>query len=158
MANVDDDLEVDTSEDNPTDSEGMKSLRKALVKSEKERKEAQTELAKQATVNRSRDIGDLLAKVKAPARLGRFAAKDIEGDVTEESVNKWLDENAEDLGWTRPDADDSDDDDADDTAVNARRISQATESAPQAKSSAITVAKLQSMTDAQLIAAGLMNR
>lgn len=155
MSNVDDDDNLDLEVNDDTDNNnGMKSLRKAKDKADRDNKELRDQLAKLQSKDRTRDLAEFLDNAKAPKRLAKYAARDIEGDVTEETVNEWLKENGADFGW-EPEASDDADDDAAELRENARRISNASQNAPEAKTG-MTVDRIKNMSPAELVAAGIV--
>jgi hypothetical protein len=91
-----DDLDTDT--DVQMDgSDLLKKLRKAKRADEKRIKELTEQLEGFSKVQRERIVKEVLEKKGVNAKAARLILKDID-DVNEESVNHWLDDNAELFG------------------------------------------------------------
>lgn len=80
-----------------SDSEAMKQLRKAKRSDEKRIKELTEQLETLSKVQRERTVKEVLEKKGVNAKAARLILKDIE-DVNEETVNHWLDDNADLFG------------------------------------------------------------
>ncbi len=93
-----DDLDTDT--DVQMDgSDLLKKLRKAKRADEKRIKELTEQLEGFSKVQRERIVKEVLEKKGVNAKAARLILKDID-DVNEESVNHWLDDNADLFGLT----------------------------------------------------------
>ena len=81
-------------------SEGdlLKKLRKAKRADEKRIKELTEQLDSLSKVQRERTVKEVLESKGVNAKAARLILKDIEGDVSEEAVNGWLEDNAEIFG------------------------------------------------------------
>ena len=91
-----DDLDTDT--DVQMDgSDLLKKLRKAKRADEKRIKELTEQLEGLSKSQRERTVKEVLEKKGVNAKAARLILKDID-DVSEESVNHWLDDNAELFG------------------------------------------------------------
>ena len=94
----DEDDDLDTIEEAPMDgSDLLKKLRKAKRADEKRIKELTEQLEGFSKVQRERIVKEVLEKKGVNAKAARLILKDID-DVNEESVNHWLDDNAELFG------------------------------------------------------------
>ena len=92
----DDDLDTDT--DTQMDGNDLlKKLRKAKRADEKRIKELTEQLEGLTKVQRERTVKEVLEKKGVNAKAARLVLKDLE-DVNEESVNNWLDDNADLFG------------------------------------------------------------
>jgi hypothetical protein len=91
----DDDL--DTDQFNNDGSDLLKKLRKAKRSDEKRIKELTEQLETLSKAQRERTVKEVLEKKGVNAKAARLILKDIE-DVNEESVNHWLDDNADLFG------------------------------------------------------------
>ena len=93
-----DDLDTDT--DVQMDgSDLLKKLRKAKRNDEKRIKELTEQLEGLSKSQRERTVKEVLEKKGVNAKAARLILKDID-DVNEESVNHWLDDNADLFGLT----------------------------------------------------------
>jgi hypothetical protein len=90
----DQDTDTDTQMDG---SDLLKKLRKAKRNDEKRIKELTEQLEGLSKVQRERTIKEVLEKKGVNAKAARLILKDLD-DVNEESVNNWLDDNAELFG------------------------------------------------------------
>lgn len=155
MTNVDD-IDLDLEGDNdPNESNGMKALRAALKKAQKEAAENASALATERAKTRTTDLAKFLEKFEAPAKVAKFAARDIEGDITEDTVKAWLEAEGDAFGWEPPTAE-SEEEAANQTA--ARRVATVTRLAPEAPSSTVTVDSLKGMSFADMEAQGLVQK
>ena len=94
----DDEDDLDTDTDMQMDgSDLLKKLRKAKRADEKRIKELTEQLEGFSKVQRERIVKEVLEKKGVNAKAARLILKDID-DVNEESVNHWLDDNAELFG------------------------------------------------------------
>jgi len=92
----DDDLDIDT--DTQMDgSDLLKKLRKAKRADEKRIKELTEQLEGLSKVQRERVVKEVLEKKGVNAKAARLVLKDLD-DVNEDSVNNWLDDNADLFG------------------------------------------------------------
>ena len=92
----DDDLDTDT--DTQADgSDLLKKLRKAKRADEKRIKELTEQLETLSKVQRERTVKEVLEKKGVNAKAVRLVLKDLD-EVNEESVNNWLDDNADLFG------------------------------------------------------------
>ena len=92
----DDDLDTDT--DTQMDgSDLLKKLRKAKRADEKRIKELTEQLEGLSKAQRERTVKEVLEKKGVNAKAARLVLKDLD-DVNEESVNNWLDDNADLFG------------------------------------------------------------
>jgi stress-induced morphogen len=80
-------------------SDLLKKLRKAKRNDEKRIKELTEQLEGLSKVQRERTVKEVLEKKGVNLKAARLVLKDLE-DVNEESVNNWLDENADLFGIT----------------------------------------------------------
>jgi hypothetical protein len=91
----DDDLDTDTNVGDGSDL--LKKLRKAKRADEKRIKELTEQLEGLSKVQRERTIKEVLEKKGVNAKAARLIMKDLE-DINEETVNNWLDDNADLFG------------------------------------------------------------
>ena len=90
----------DEDQDNDTPLQGddlVKKLRKAKRADEKRIKELTEQLEGLSKVQRERVVKEVLEKKGVNAKAARLVLKDLD-DVNEESVNNWLDDNADLFG------------------------------------------------------------
>jgi hypothetical protein len=90
-----DDLDTDTNVGDGSDL--LKKLRKAKRSDEKRIKELTEQLEGLSKVQRERTIKEVLEKKGVNAKAARLIMKDLE-DINEETVNNWLDDNADLFG------------------------------------------------------------
>lgn len=91
----DEDDDDDTSNQNQGgDSDLLKQLRKANKAKDRELKEVRDQLDTLTKVSKERVVKEVLEKKGVNPKAVRLALKDID-DVTEENVNKWLEDNAD---------------------------------------------------------------
>ena len=93
-----DELDTDT-EVQMDGSDLLKKLRKAKRNDEKRIKELTEQLEGLSKVQRERTVKEVLEKKGVNAKAARLVLKDLD-DVSEESVNNWLDDNADLFGLT----------------------------------------------------------
>ena len=93
----DDDLDTDVSETQMDGSDLLKKLRKAKRNDEKRIKELTEQLEGLTKAQRERTVKEVLEKKGVNAKAVRLILKDLD-DVNEESVNNWLDDNADLFG------------------------------------------------------------
>lgn len=99
----DDDFDdEDTQQAQPDpNSRAMRELRKAKKADEKRIKELTEQLENLSKAQRERVIKDVLEAKGVKPAMARFIAKDLDSDITEESVTKWLDDNGELFGLSK---------------------------------------------------------
>ncbi len=98
-----DEDEDDLDTDNETQLDGsdlLKKLRKAKRNDEKRIKELTEQLEGLSKVQRERVVKEVLEKKGVNPKAQRLILKDLE-DVSEESVNTWLDDNGDLFGLTK---------------------------------------------------------
>ena len=93
----DQDTDTDTQMDG---SDLLKKLRKAKRNDEKRIKELTEQLEGLSKSQRERTVKDVLEKKGVNPKAQRLILKDLE-DISEESVNTWLDDNGELFGLTK---------------------------------------------------------
>jgi len=94
----DEDEDLDTTNEYAGDgSDLLKKLRKAKRSDEKRIKELTEQLESLSKVQRERTVKEVLEKKGVNAKAARLVLKDLD-DVNEESVNNWLDDNADLFG------------------------------------------------------------
>jgi hypothetical protein len=101
-----DEDEDDQDIDNETQMDGsdlLKKLRKAKRNDEKRIKELTEQLEGLSKVQRERIVKEVLEKKGVNPKAQRLILKDLE-DISEESVNTWLDDNSDLFGLTKPEA------------------------------------------------------
>ena len=99
-----DEDEDDQDTENETQLDGsdlLKKLRKAKRNDEKRIKELTEQLEGLSKVQRERVVKDVLEKKGVNPKAQRLILKDLE-DISEESVNTWLDDNGDLFGLTKP--------------------------------------------------------
>jgi hypothetical protein len=94
----DDDTTTETETFNGDGSDLLKKLRKAKRSDEKRIKELTEQLEGYSKKQREAIVKEVLEKQGVNPKAARLALKDIE-DVTEESVNNWLDDNGDLFGY-----------------------------------------------------------
>jgi hypothetical protein len=98
-----DEDEDDQDTDNETQLDGsdlLKKLRKAKRNDEKRIKELTEQLEGLSKVQRERVVKEVLEKKGVNLKAQRLILKDLE-DISEESVNTWLDDNGDLFGLTK---------------------------------------------------------
>jgi len=98
-----DEDEDDLDTDNETQMDGsdlLKKLRKAKRNDEKRIKELTEQLEGLSKVQRERTVKEVLEKKGVNPKAQRLILKDLE-DISEESVNTWLDDNGDLFGLTK---------------------------------------------------------
>jgi hypothetical protein len=95
----DDDLDTDVSETQMDGSDLVKKLRKAKRNDEKRIKELTEQLEGLTKSQRERTVKEVLEKKGVNPKAVRLILKDID-DVSEESVNNWLEDNGDLFGLT----------------------------------------------------------
>ena len=94
----DDDLDMDSSTDG---GDLVKKLRKDKRSDEKRIKELTEQLEGLSRSQRERTVKEVLEKKGVNPKAQRLILKDLE-DISEESVNTWLDDNGDLFGLTKP--------------------------------------------------------
>jgi hypothetical protein len=95
----DEDDDLDTETDVQMDgSDLLKKLRKAKRSDEKRIKELTEQLETFTKSQREATVKSILEKKGVNQKAARLVLKDLDGDFTEESVNNWLDDNADLFG------------------------------------------------------------
>jgi hypothetical protein len=99
-----DDDDFDDIEDTPQSNDGsdlLKKLRKAKRADEKRIKELTDQLETLSKAQRERVIKEVLDSKGVNPKAARLIAKDLDTDINEESVARWLDDNGELFGLTK---------------------------------------------------------
>ena len=96
----DDDLDTDVSDSQMDGSDLLKKLRKAKRNDEKRIKELTEQLETLSKAQRERTVKEVLEKKGVNPKAVRLILKDID-DVSEESVNNWLEDNGDLFGLTQ---------------------------------------------------------
>jgi hypothetical protein len=94
-----DDLDTDTITGNESGSDLLKKLRKAKRADEKRIKELTEQLEGFSKVQRERTVKEILEQKGVNPKAARLVLKDLD-EVTEESVNNWLEDNGDLFGLT----------------------------------------------------------
>lgn len=155
--------DVDENDDSGDSGEkAPKTLRDQNSKLNADNKALQEQLTKLLAADRSRTIADVLREKGANPKLARHIDRDIEGDVSETAVEKWLADEGELFGY-KPKAEGDTDGDAGgdeevdevdaDTAAQAQRVSAASSNAP-AFPTGWTPERLAKASNQQLVDAG----
>lgn len=82
-------------------SDLLRKLRKAKRADEKRIKELTDQLDTLSKAQRERVIKEVLDAKGVNPKAARFIAKDLEADINEESVTRWLDDNGELFGFQK---------------------------------------------------------
>lgn len=90
----DDEDDDDDIQSQNSDSDLLKQLRKANKAKDRELKEVRDQLETLTKVSKERVVKEVLEKKGVNPKAVRLALKDID-EVTEENVNKWLEDNAD---------------------------------------------------------------
>lgn len=93
----DEDDDIDN-EQFATEGDLLKKLRKAKRADEKRIKELTEQLESLSKVQRERTVKEVLESKGVNAKAARLILKDLDGDVSPEAVNGWLEENADLFG------------------------------------------------------------
>ena len=93
----DDDLDTETQSFGSSESDLLKKLRKAKRADEKRIKELTEQLEGLSKSQRERVVKEVLEKKGVNLKAARLVMKDLD-DVNEESVSRWLDDNADLFG------------------------------------------------------------
>ena len=94
-----DDLDTDTITGNESGSDLLKKLRKAKRSDEKRIKELTEQLEGFSKVQRERTVKEILEQKGVNPKAARLVLKDLD-EVSEESVNNWLEDNGDLFGLT----------------------------------------------------------
>ncbi len=94
-----DEDDLDTPEQQLSDNDLVKKLRKAKRADEKRIKELSEQLDGFLKEKRERTVTEVLAKKGVNAKAARLILKDVE-DATEESIDSWLRDNGDIIGYT----------------------------------------------------------
>jgi hypothetical protein len=86
-----------------TESDLQKKLRKKIRADEKRMKELEEKLSVYTTKERESIVKTILEKQGVNPKAARLALKDLD-EVTEQSVNEWLEDNGDLFGYTAKDA------------------------------------------------------
>ena len=98
-----DELDTDTITGNESGSDLLKKLRKAKRADEKRIKELTEQLEGFSKTQRERTVKDVLEQKGVNPKAVRLILKDLD-DVSEESVNNWLEDNGDLFGLTATEA------------------------------------------------------
>jgi stress-induced morphogen len=93
----DDDLDTESQSFGSSESDLLKKLRKAKRADEKRIKELTEQLEGLSKVQRERTVKEVLEKKGVNLKAARLVMKDLD-EVNEESVSRWLDDNADLFG------------------------------------------------------------
>jgi len=94
-----DELDTDTITGNESGSDLLKKLRKAKRADEKRIKELTEQLEGFSKVQRERTVKEILEQKGVNPKAARLVLKDLD-EVSEESVNNWLEDNGDLFGFT----------------------------------------------------------
>ena len=95
----DDEDELDTDTDAPMDGNDLlKKLRKAKRADEKRIKELSEQLEGFSKAQKETVIKKVLETYGVSPKAARLISREFDGDITEESVSQWIDDNAEVFG------------------------------------------------------------
>lgn len=94
----DEDFDMETEQDN-TGNDLLKKLRKADRAKEKRIKELEAELGSFRKQNSERTVKEILEQEGVKPSLAKYVLKDLDTDVSADSVKNWLIQNAEDFGY-----------------------------------------------------------
>ena len=94
-----DELDTDTITGNESGSDLLKKLRKAKRSDEKRIKELTEQLEGFSKVQRERTVKEILEQKGVNPKAARLVLKDLD-EVSEESVNNWLEDNGDLFGMT----------------------------------------------------------
>ena len=98
-----DDQDTDTITGNESGSDLLKKLRKAKRADEKRIKELTEQLEGLSKSQRERTVKEVLEQKGINPKAQRLILKDLD-DISEESVNNWLEDNGDLFGLTQPEA------------------------------------------------------
>lgn len=115
----DDELDTDIETSNETGSDLLKKLRKAKRADEKRIKELTDQLDGMSKAQRERTVKEVLEKKGVNPKAVRLILKDID-EVSEESVNNWLEDNGDLFGLTPTETDASKVSEVDRAALRAQ--------------------------------------
>lgn len=91
-----DDLEMD--DNNPTQDDGIKNLRKAKRANEKYIKQLEAQLSEYVAKDYERTVSEVLKSKGVNVKAARLILNDLE-EVNEEAVNNWLSNNGDLIGY-----------------------------------------------------------
>lgn len=94
----DEDFDMETEQDN-TGNDLLKKLRKADRAKEKRIKELEAELGGFKKQNSERTVKEILEQEGVKPSLAKYVLKDLDTDISADSVKNWLIQNAEDFGY-----------------------------------------------------------
>jgi hypothetical protein len=136
----------------PSGESAAKTLRAQNKKLAADLAAAQEAIAAFSAKERKSTIASVLEAKGANPKLAKYV--DVEGDVTAESVAKWLEDEGEIFGYKAPDPDA--DGEFDERIVQQQRVSAASAGALPPPSG-MTPERLRQMSTEQLVAAGYLN-
>jgi hypothetical protein len=93
-----DDFDTEVETDNGG-NDLLKKLRKADRAKEKRIKELEAELGSFRKINTERTVKEILEQEGVKPSLVKYILKDLDSDVSADSVRNWLQENGEDFGY-----------------------------------------------------------
>jgi DNA-directed RNA polymerase subunit F len=96
----DDDFEFENQPQISKEEARFRDLRKAKKSDEKRIKELTEKLESLTKAQGERTVKEVLEKKGVNPKAARLILKDLDGDLSEESVSNWLDDNAELFGLT----------------------------------------------------------
>lgn len=94
----DEDFDMETEQDN-SGNDLLKKLRKADRAKEKRIKELEAELGGFKKQNSERTVKEILEQEGVKPSLAKYVLKDLDSDISADSVKNWLIQNAEDFGY-----------------------------------------------------------
>jgi hypothetical protein len=101
----DEDEDEDGNEQGADDSKLVRTLRKQLKAKDKTLEEINDRLAKYEARDRQETVGSVLKAAEVNEKYARWVVRDLEGqEITEESVRKWVEDNADLVGFQAADA------------------------------------------------------
>ncbi len=131
-------VEVEFPDSNDSGDNGPAELRKALKKEKTDRENLEKELATLKTDLRARSVKEVLDSKGVPAKVAKFIPSDV---TAPDQIEAWLSENADVFGFTVEQSEVVDEANQANRA-NAKRITNATESAISATKETDILAKL----------------
>lgn len=94
-----DDFDNEVEQQEPTGNDLLKKLRKSDRAKEKRIKELEAELGGFRKQNSERTVREILEQEGVKPSLAKYVLKDLDSEVSADSVKNWLLENAEDFGY-----------------------------------------------------------
>ena len=94
-----DDFDTEVEQQEPVGNDLLKKLRKSDRAKEKRIKELETELNGFRKQNSERTVKEILEQEGVKPSLAKYVLKDLDSDVSVDSVKSWLLQNAEDFGY-----------------------------------------------------------